>query len=144
MIRYLFAYGTLLPHEAPSELTDIVVKLRKIGVGCTRGRLYDFGEYPGAVVGHSSGEPITGMVYELPPNSSVLHELDAYEGFDKFHPESGLFIRKKRLITLRNGANFCHGSTNIMAIPRLESWFRADAMFEASREDPFGWPNTNL
>lgn len=103
MIRHLFVYGTLLPHEAPPELSHTVSKLRKVGAGHTRGHLYDFGEYPGAVLGRSGGEIISGIVYELPTNPGVLHELDAYEGFDRVHPESSLFIRKRRFVTLHDG-----------------------------------------
>ncbi len=103
MTRHLFVYGTLLPDETPRELSQTVSKLRKIGAGRTRGYLYDFGEYPGAVLGRSGGETISGIVYELPPNPGVLQELDAYEGFDTVHPENSLFIRKRRFVTLHNG-----------------------------------------
>src|SRR5579871_2916019 len=103
MIKHLFVYGTLLPHRAPPELAGTIGALRKVGAGHTRGHLFDFGEYPGAIFDDSTPSTVRGLVYELPPRPGVLQELDAYEGFDRSRPRNSLFVRKKRAITLRNG-----------------------------------------
>jgi gamma-glutamylcyclotransferase (GGCT)/AIG2-like uncharacterized protein YtfP len=102
MIKYLFVYGTLLPDRVPPELAATVGGLRKVGTGHTRGHLFDFGEYPGAIFGRSTRQIVRGLVYELPPKPEVLQDLDAYEGFDRSRPENSLFVRKKRIVTLRN------------------------------------------
>jgi len=103
MSKYLFVYGTLLPDEHPCEIADAVRKLRRVGKARARGRLYDFGDYPGAVLDASARETITGLVYEIPEEPTLLRKLDAYEGFDERHPESSLFLRKRRWVRLDDG-----------------------------------------
>jgi gamma-glutamylcyclotransferase (GGCT)/AIG2-like uncharacterized protein YtfP len=103
MSNYLFVYGTLLPEHAPAEIADAVKRLQVVGRGRARGRLYDFGDYPGAIVAPSASSSINGLVYQIQGNSNVLRELDTYEGYDERHPERSLFLRKRRLITLDDG-----------------------------------------
>ena len=50
MKDYLFAYGTLAEEHAPQEIAGTVTQLRYVGQGFVFGRLYDLGEYPGAVL----------------------------------------------------------------------------------------------
>jgi gamma-glutamylcyclotransferase (GGCT)/AIG2-like uncharacterized protein YtfP len=103
MSKYLFVYGTLLPDEAPAEIARAIRKLRVVGRGRTRGRLYDFGDFPGAVVNPSARSTIAGLVYEIPADPELLRQLDRYEGVDSFHPANSLFLRRKRWITLHDG-----------------------------------------
>lgn len=71
----VFVYGTLrrggvraMPELFPgSELT---------GVASVRGRLYDFGEYPGLLL-DGEGAPVAGEVYEV--GEEVLKRLDEIE-----------------------------------------------------------------
>ena len=102
MKRYLFSYGTLIPHHAPAEVASTVKLLRRVGRGSVRGRLYDLGDYPGAVLSRT-GPVIAGQVFELPEDPDVLRRLDEYEGFDPSHPQGSLFVRMKWPVTLRNG-----------------------------------------
>jgi gamma-glutamylcyclotransferase (GGCT)/AIG2-like uncharacterized protein YtfP len=97
---HLFVYGTLLPDHAPAEIANTLKRLRVVGGGRVRGRLYNFGDYPGAIVTPSASSCINGLVYEIPVNTNLLRELDAYEGYDERHPERSLFLRKRRMITL--------------------------------------------
>ncbi len=103
MSKYLFVYGTLLPDEAPAEIARAIRRLRVVGRGRARGRLYDFGDFPGAVVTPSARSTIAGLVYEIPADPELLRELDSYEGFDPIHPTNSLFLRRKRWITLEDG-----------------------------------------
>ena len=80
MPEYLFAYGTLQPGLAPSEIAPVVDKLRPLGEGFVGGRLYDLGNYPGAVIDRGSALRIYGTVYELSDDAEILRRLDAYEG----------------------------------------------------------------
>jgi gamma-glutamylcyclotransferase (GGCT)/AIG2-like uncharacterized protein YtfP len=100
--RYLFSYGTLLPDHAPREIAPMVRRFRRIGQGYVRGRLYDLGDYPAAVLARS-GPLIRGLVFELPDDPEVLERLDKYEEFDRSHPERSLFIRTRRLIRMQDG-----------------------------------------
>jgi gamma-glutamylcyclotransferase (GGCT)/AIG2-like uncharacterized protein YtfP len=101
MKKYLFSYGTLLPGRAPAEIAPTVQRLRRVGRGFVRGHLYDFGEYPGAVLART-GSSIVGEVFELPDDPRVLSRLDEYEGFDPADPQASTFVRKGRFVTLKN------------------------------------------
>jgi gamma-glutamylcyclotransferase (GGCT)/AIG2-like uncharacterized protein YtfP len=94
-IRHLFAYGTLQPGLAPAEITPVMEKLRLVGEGFIYGKLYDLGEYPGAVIDPASAWLVFGTVYELPEDAETLCRLDAYEG-----PE---YVRIEQLVTLTAG-----------------------------------------
>jgi gamma-glutamylcyclotransferase (GGCT)/AIG2-like uncharacterized protein YtfP len=103
MNRYLFVYGTLSPAEAPTEIAAAVRGLRRVGRGSVRGRLYDLGDYPGAVLSSTSESLVRGEVFELPEDRQVLTSLDAYEGFDPNRPKASLFVRKRWPVTLADG-----------------------------------------
>jgi gamma-glutamylcyclotransferase (GGCT)/AIG2-like uncharacterized protein YtfP len=101
-LEYLFSYGTLLPSHAPAEIADTMRNLRRLGRGSVRGRLYDLGEYPGAVL--QDGEArIFGEVFQLPAGQEMLQELDEYEGFNPADPVGSLFLRKKCPVVLDSG-----------------------------------------
>jgi gamma-glutamylcyclotransferase (GGCT)/AIG2-like uncharacterized protein YtfP len=100
--RYLFSYGTLQPRLAPPEIKPTVRRLRRVGRGFIRGRLFDFGEYPGAVLSRT-GPQIVGQIFELPDDPEVLHRLDEYEGFDEANPRRSLFVRKRCVVQLEDG-----------------------------------------
>ena len=104
MSQHLFLYGTLLPSEAPKEIASIVKRLRRIGSAQVRGRLYDFGEFPGAVLNPSSRTMIHGQLVALPADVGVLEALDRYEEFDPSDPKKSLFLRKKVMVQMANGS----------------------------------------
>jgi gamma-glutamylcyclotransferase (GGCT)/AIG2-like uncharacterized protein YtfP len=94
-IRHLFAYGTLQAGLAPPEVAPTVTKLRSLGEGFVDGKLYDLGNYPGAIIDPASAWIIYGTVYELQEDAEILCRLDAYEG-----PE---YVRVEQLVTLTAG-----------------------------------------
>jgi len=100
--QYLFVYGTLLPGRAPAEIAPIVRRLRAVGDGFVRGRLYDLGEYPGVVL-DETGKEIPGKIFRLPEEPEVLKRLDEYEEFDAAQPEGSLFVRKEWPVIRRGG-----------------------------------------
>jgi gamma-glutamylcyclotransferase (GGCT)/AIG2-like uncharacterized protein YtfP len=103
MREYLFLYGTLMPGKCDNVITPIVKRLHRVGTAYVPGRLYDFGEYPGAVVDPSSDTSVRGELVELPQNRAVLDELDRYEEFDPLNPSGSLFVRKKTEVRLADG-----------------------------------------
>jgi len=105
MSQHLFIYGTLLPGEAPEEIASIVKRLRRLGSARVRGRLYDFGEFPGAVLDPSSRAMVYGELVALPSDEGLLEALDRYEEFDSSDPKRSLFIRKKAKIWMANGSS---------------------------------------
>ena len=74
-----------------------------MGPARVRGRLYDFGEYPGALLVPSSKTIIQGEVFELPSTRATLKALDQYEEFDPTNKEASLFIRTKTRARLTDG-----------------------------------------
>ena len=107
--EYLFLYGTLLADEAPDEIAGAVKSLRRIGPAQVGGRLYDLGEYPGAILAPTSKTMIQGEVFELPGTPAILRALDDYEEFDPQNTENSLFVRTKARATLLDG-------------PQLDCW----------------------
>lgn len=101
MKQYLFTYGTLTEELAPPEISGSVKKLKYIGNGFVYGRLYDLGNYPGAVLDRFHKSKIFGKIYEL-PNSQILEEFDNYEEYDREKPTKSLFIRKQVSINRAN------------------------------------------
>jgi gamma-glutamylcyclotransferase (GGCT)/AIG2-like uncharacterized protein YtfP len=100
---YLFTYGTLRPVFAPDEIAPVVEKLRSVGEGFVSGVLYDFGDFPGAVLDPLSDRKITGTVFKLPEGAGILRQLDDYEGYDPDDPDKSLFIRSLCSVVLTNG-----------------------------------------
>ena len=105
MNQNLFLYGTLLPSEVPKEIASIVKRFRRLGSAHVRGRLYDFGEFPGAILDPSSRTIIHGELVILPSDGRILEELDRYEEFDPSDPKRSLFVRKKVRVQMTNGTS---------------------------------------
>jgi gamma-glutamylcyclotransferase (GGCT)/AIG2-like uncharacterized protein YtfP len=103
MSEYLFLYGTLLTDEPPAEVVATLRSLRRIGPAQVRGRLYDLGEYPGAILRPSAKTVIQGQVFELPATRTIWKALDRYEEFDPANKEGSLFVRTKTRARLTNG-----------------------------------------
>jgi gamma-glutamylcyclotransferase (GGCT)/AIG2-like uncharacterized protein YtfP len=103
MSDFLFLYGTLLPGLAPPEIALAAVQLRFAAEGFVRGRLYDLGHYPGAVLDPAAEHRIRGALFTLPEDPAVLRALDAYEEFDPAAPELSQFVRVRTIATLAAG-----------------------------------------
>src|SRR2546423_9138118 len=100
MTEHLFVCGTLLPEYVSGEMANLMGSLRCVGEAEVSGRLYDLGEYPGAVLDPSSPTKVSGLLYELPDDQSILRALDLYEGFNPNNLENSLFVRKQITATL--------------------------------------------
>ena len=107
MKKGLFIYGTLHPDRAPHEIRGIVEQMKPIGSGTVRGELHDLGEYP-ALSPRGKRRPVAGAIFALPDDPKALRMLDAYEEFDRRNPESSLFRRRKRVVTLEDGRKERH------------------------------------
>src|SRR4051794_31927600 len=99
----LFVYGTLLPGLAPAAVEDLVERFRLVGTGSLPGRLYDLGPYPGAVFDASASTRVTGQVFELPDDPTLLARLDAYEGCVPGDPQNSQYLRVQLLARLVEG-----------------------------------------
>ena len=134
MKRYLFSYGTLLPNRAPAEIAPVVRRLRRVGRGRVHGRLYDLGEYPGAVLS-KSGPVIAGEIFELPDDPDVLEKLDQYEGFDPAREQGSLFVRKKRLVNIDNGKESGAGFTSTTVTRVMPQVWRGEIFLNSDHVD---------
>jgi len=77
--KLLFVYGTLL--QPGNEFSDYLSKnSKKISQGKFSGKLYDLGQYPGAVYLPGSGSFVHGTVVSINNIPEVLQRLDYYEG----------------------------------------------------------------
>src|SRR5687768_5084623 len=95
MNNLLFVYGSLLPNSAPSHLAEITARLKPVSAGSMSGRLYDLGQFPGAVYDAHAATRVFGQVVELPNDSQLLARLDEYEGYSPATPATCLFVREK-------------------------------------------------
>jgi gamma-glutamylcyclotransferase (GGCT)/AIG2-like uncharacterized protein YtfP len=113
---YLFSYGTLLPQHAPREIASTVRRLRRVGQGLVRGRLYDLGDYPGAVLTRN-GPLIRGLVFELPEDPEVLERLDQYENLTGRVPRPAYSFASGAWFSCRMAGKFIVGFTLTTALP---------------------------
>lgn len=104
--NYLFVYGTLL-----SDGNEFAIYLKQ---HCTfynkakfKGKLYDMGEYPGAIADDNCGTYVYGSIYTLTNQSEVFKYLDDYEGLGNNQEQPSLFIRKVASIETNNGQIDC-------------------------------------
>ena len=107
MKKGLFVYGTLHPDHAPHEIRGVVERMTAMGSGTVMGELHDLGEYP-ALAPRGKRQPVAGALFALPEDPEALRTLDAYEEFDPRKPETSLFRRRKRVVTLEDGRKERH------------------------------------
>jgi gamma-glutamylcyclotransferase (GGCT)/AIG2-like uncharacterized protein YtfP len=74
---YLFVYGTLRRGSGNQFARLLAEQARFAGAARVRGRLYDFGRYPGARPEDGS---IAGELFQFDASSKLLATLDDYEG----------------------------------------------------------------
>lgn len=90
----LFVYGTLRSEGNHPLGAELRAGAKCLGRGHTPGRLYDFGEYPGLLAPVTTGDWVTGEIYELSDPDAILARLDHYEGCGPNDPEPHLFVRR--------------------------------------------------
>lgn len=106
---YLFAYGTLLTGTGDRRVDRLMKQTcRLIGDATLQAKLYDLGEYPGAVLSGNPNDLTKGRVYRLKQPRQTLRVLDAYEGIATDH--DGEYLRKSVVVTLTSTGR------------RLQSW----------------------
>jgi gamma-glutamylcyclotransferase (GGCT)/AIG2-like uncharacterized protein YtfP len=102
MSEYVFVYGSLKPGFGGQESARMVSLMRHVGRAKVSGRLYDFGEYSGAIPDSTQVKLVVGELLEL-PDEAVLNKLDRYEEYDPNDSHASLFVRRRVQATLENG-----------------------------------------
>jgi len=90
---YLFVYGTLLDERNPFALylknSCSLYKKGKI-----KGKLFDLGEYPGAILQAAGEQFVHGSIFLMDNPDETLKKIDDYEGFGSAHLQPNEFIRE--------------------------------------------------
>ena len=104
--QFLFVYGTLL--QPGNEFAAYLNKHCKfIGDGRIRGRLYDIGQYPGAVIGNTEERYIHGSIFMMDDPETILKVVDDYEGIGELYNHPHEYIRELVDIFTDNGDINC-------------------------------------
>ncbi len=77
-----------------------------IDEGFAKGKLYNIGEYPGAIL-DNKGYQVKGKIYQLNNIETNLQVLDDYEGYGDDQLQPNLFIRRLLKIKTQNGHLKC-------------------------------------
>ncbi|MEO8885190.1 MAG: gamma-glutamylcyclotransferase family protein [Mucilaginibacter sp.] len=106
MINKLFIYGSLLEtdNEFGRYLKQYAVYFKP---GKFKGKLYDVGEYPGAITYPAGDYFVHGSIVILNNITEALKRLDDYEGYGDDQLQPNLFIRKLLTITTDDKAVKC-------------------------------------
>jgi pyruvate carboxylase len=96
----LFVYGTLREDVAHPMAAVLRRYASRIGTASFRGRLFDLGEYPGAVPSLDAADRVVGELYRIEPGreAALFSELDRYEDCDPDDPSAGEYVRVRARI----------------------------------------------
>lgn len=86
-----------------SEAWQQRVGAQLVGHGRISGKLYDLGQFPGAVASSDPRCHIEGEVYRLDDASFATKILDEYEECYPRQPEKSLFVRREVPVSMEDG-----------------------------------------
>ncbi len=98
----VFVYGTLR-RGLPLHKLLRRGSVRLLGRARIQGRLYDLGEFPGALPSQSPANEIEGELYEFTNGAQLLKELDEVEEYFPERPNESLFLRRLADVELESG-----------------------------------------
>lgn len=99
----LFVYGTLRSGGSHEMARLLRANSELIGPAeLPQSRLLNVGRYPGVVRAAGERTTVKGDLFQL-TDPTVLSRLDRYEDCDLRAPKASEFIRRQRLVRLRNG-----------------------------------------
>jgi gamma-glutamylcyclotransferase (GGCT)/AIG2-like uncharacterized protein YtfP len=100
---YLFVYGTLRKGFSLAIPEQIAAHIQWIGPGEVKGKLYNIGQYPGAVPDPSGECCIKGEIVKITNSATVFEFLDNYEGFNENDVQGSEYRRIEEWIKLEAG-----------------------------------------
>lgn len=104
--QFLFVYGTLL--QPGNEFAEYLNQHCKfISTGKIKGRLYDIGEYPGALIDSSERIYIYGNIFRMDDPVAILKVIEDYEGIGELYSHPQEYIREQVDILTDNGIMSC-------------------------------------
>ncbi|WP_111307018.1 gamma-glutamylcyclotransferase family protein [Confluentibacter sediminis] len=100
---FLFVYGTLM-HTANNGVSRFLrAHSEFVGDAYIYGRLYDLGDYPGAVPSGDASERVYGHVFKVMDADAVFKVLDDYEGIGDGDPHVYAYVRRSVTAYLGDG-----------------------------------------
>jgi len=106
MINKLFIYGSLL--QTDNEFGGYLKQNSKLyKQGKFKGKLYDIGEYPGAIFYPNGDYYVNGSIVQIDNPIETLKHIDNYEGFGDDQLQPNLFIRELLKIETKSGTEEC-------------------------------------
>lgn len=101
--QYIFIYGTLKREFHNDVFASIEKDIEFVGESTIHGKMYDIGDYPGAIPDAKS--KIKGEVFKLKKPRKVIHLLDEYEGYYPGKLTHSEYLRRKERINLEGKKN---------------------------------------
>lgn len=107
-VRFIFTYGTLMSSAdgdmGAKERALLGVFAQLCGRAKVRGRMYDAGACPAAILGGGVNDVVHGEIWHLPKHlSEVIHVLDLYEGCAPACPLPHPYARRRIRVRTPNG-----------------------------------------
>ncbi|MES3629652.1 MAG: gamma-glutamylcyclotransferase [Longimonas sp.] len=95
---HLMTYGSLMQATGMQQKLGVAPQLAFEAPCHVHGRLYDLGDFPGAVpvqegAGDDEDATVQGELYRL-RSTNVLTRIDQYEGYDPNRESASLFVRR--------------------------------------------------
>lgn len=107
IMELLFVYGTLLDPQNPVG-EYLRSNAEFYADGYFMGKLYDLGDYPGAVESNNPEDKVYGTVFVLKNAESIFRILDEYEETGDQFAKPNEFIRTKtEIVTGKNEKLLC-------------------------------------
>lgn len=94
--KHLFLYGSLLGNNTEEKIKKIFNdNCQFITKGYILAKLYDLGEYPGAIPTTNKNDRVFGKIFWVKNPRKTFRILDEYEEYFPKNPKKSLFIRRK-------------------------------------------------
>lgn len=94
--NHLFLYGSLLGDIKEEKVKKIFNEnCQFISVGYILGKLYDLGEYPGAILTTDKNERVFGKIFGIKNPQKTFRVFDEYEEYFPKDLKKSLFVRRK-------------------------------------------------
>jgi gamma-glutamylcyclotransferase (GGCT)/AIG2-like uncharacterized protein YtfP len=107
-MEFLFVYGTLLNPENPVG-HFLHSNAEFYANGFFLGKLFDLGNYPGAVESNNPEDKVYGSVFQIRNPEIVFQVLDDYEEVgDKFSTPNEYARKRIKVFTTNNETRNCH------------------------------------
>lgn len=117
--NYLFIYGTLL--DSRNEFGAYLNRnCTFYSDGKFKGKLYNLGEYPGAIREPYELSYVYGKIFTVNDPNAVLIKLDDYEGFGPDQEQPNLFVRE--LIPIETENTIINCWVYLYNLPVNDSW----------------------